>query len=71
MAHKKLLPLGNFNCGILSARLQVINEQTDKWDTVAQCIDTPNSIARTIKTHHLDRNKLWCLDSLGNRRPLF
>lgn len=63
----KPMRLTNYNCGILSARIQIINEQTNKWQTLAECMDTPNSIKQAIRGLH---GCLWVVNGLGERRYL-
>ncbi len=65
----KSLPIPNVVGG---ARIQTIDESTMKWRTLAECLDTPNSVKSTAKrlTTKGHRN-LWHQDCLGCRKPLF
>ncbi len=57
-------------CVVGGARIQVIDGM--KWRTLAECLDTPNSVKATAKrlTAKGYRN-LWHQDCIGQRNPLF
>jgi hypothetical protein len=52
------------------ARLQIINEETNKWQTVGSCIDTPNVIAKETAKPKYKGLSLWLFDGYS-RKPLF
>ena len=54
MARKtgKPIPVKNLNVWV-TCKLQVINEDTMKWETLAEINDTPNSIKSYMKKHNL------------------
>ncbi len=50
------------------AKIQVINESTWKWQTLVECIDAPNPIAREVKRlTGLGWKNLWVCDAFGER----
>jgi hypothetical protein len=44
---------------VTEAQLQVINEQTNKWDTVGTCTDTPNAIAKELSKKKYKGLSIW------------
>lgn len=56
---------------VVPARIQIINEETNTWQTVGQCIDTPNAIRNEIAKPEYKGLSLWLWTALDGRRPLF
>ena len=51
-----------------NCKIQVINHETNRWQTVAECLWTPNAIKATIK--RLKIKNAWVL-FMGERTPQF
>jgi hypothetical protein len=44
---------------VTTAQLQVINENTNKWDTIGECVDTPNAIANELSKKKYKGQSIW------------
>ena len=51
-----------------SCKIQQINEDTFKWETIAECAYTPNAIRKELKKHGLEF--AW-INVLGNREMVY
>jgi len=51
------------------AKIQFIDEERQKWITVAQCLDTPNAIAEALKKAKLEHpdKTLWVNSVINGR----
>lgn len=67
---QKPVPYNNNWLGntVTGARLQVINEETNKWQTVGTCIDTPNAIKKELTKPEYKGLSIWIVDAFGSRR---
>lgn len=54
--------LGNVTSG---CKVQIIDDN-DKWNTIAECADTPNAIAQVLRKNGL--TWAWVRDFTGERR---
>lgn len=52
---------------VVAARLQVINEETNKFETVGTCIDTPNAIKKELLDPKYVGLSIWIWTPIDGR----
>jgi hypothetical protein len=68
-AKSKPAMIGCINAAF-SAKLQVIDEKAEKWKTLAECMDTPNSVQEAVSKlteAGIDVRRLWIKTPDGRR----
>ena len=51
----------------IEAQLQIINEQTNKWETLGTCSDTPNALKRELEASKYQGQSIWIRTPFGRR----
>lgn len=52
---------------VTTVKLQVINEVTNKWDTIGECVDTPNAIAKELSKKKYKGQSIWIKSFTGRQ----
>lgn len=52
---------------VTTAKLQVINEETNKWDTIGECVDTPNAIKKELSKKKYSGKSIWIKSFTGRQ----